>query len=165
MSVLVGRRDRWRAGSGVLESEGLPLEEGPLWALESILRVIPLGLRVCSDTLEDLPSPKPNKSEKSVALSLPLLCVGVFLKALPADWERVIDSGRSIRRDFTSEVSLEGDEAFLFLFAVTTVRQGQGSVQYQPTVCFDWAGSSGGFTCTHRRRGYCSIAFCRNQRG
>lgn len=98
-----------------------PLSEGggPLWVLATILRVFPVVSRAGSDSLEDLPSPKLNKSEKSVAFSFPLLCEGpLFLKVVPADWERAIGSGRSIRPDFIPEVSLAGDEVFLTPFAI-----------------------------------------------
>ena len=79
------------------------------------------------DGLEDLPSPKLNKSEKSGAFSFPLLCGGMlFLKVVPADWERAIGSGRSIRRDFRSEVSLAGEGIFLTLVPVVARQDGMG---------------------------------------
>ena len=87
VSVLFGGRgwrwvEPWASGSEGPLSEG----EGTLCVLESILRVIPLILGVDSDPLEGSPYPKPNKSEKSTALSFPLLWGGpVSLKALPAD--------------------------------------------------------------------------------
>lgn len=82
---------------------------------------------VVLDGLEDLPSPKLNKSEKSEAFSFPLLCGGLlFLKVVPADWERAIGSGRSIRRDFRSEVSLAGEGIFLTLVPVVAHQDGMG---------------------------------------
>lgn len=102
-----------------MSKEPLPEEEGRLCVLASIRRAIPVVLGIGSDSLEKLPSPKLNKSEKSTAFSFPLLCgVLFFIKVVPVDWERVIGSGRSMRRDFTSEVSLAGDEIFLTLFTI-----------------------------------------------
>ena len=111
-----------------MSKEPLPEEEeGPLCALASILRAIPVVFCMVLDALEDLSSPKPNKAEKSEAFSFPLLCGGLlFLKVVPADWERAIGSGRPIRREFTSEVSLAGDEVFLTLLTVVARQDGVG---------------------------------------
>ena len=114
--------ESWVFGSG----EALPEEEGTVCALPSILRAIPVVFGVGS---EDPPPPKLNKLEKSSSFSLPFPFGGLlFLKVVPADWERMIGSGRSTRRDLTSEDSLVGDEVLLTLFAVTAVRRGQGRV-------------------------------------
>ena len=88
-----------------------------------------MGLGLGSDVTEGPPSSKLNKLEKSTAFSFPLLFRGsLFLEVVPVDWERMIGSGRSIRRDFTSEVSLVGDEAFLTLLAIAAVRRGQSGI-------------------------------------
>lgn len=109
-----------------MSKEPPPEEEGRLCVLESIFRAIPVGLGAGSDSLKSLPSPKLNKSEKSTAFPFPLLCGALlFLKVVPVDWERVIGSGRSIRRDFTSEVSLAGDEIFLTSFPIEVRQEGR----------------------------------------
>jgi len=110
----------------VLGSREPLLEEGPLCVLASILLATPVVLSVGSDDLEDLPPPKPNKSEKSTAFSFPLFFGGLlFSRVVPADCERAIGSGGSIRRDFTSEVSIAGDEDLLSLLAVVIVSRGR----------------------------------------
>ena len=128
VSVFVDRRGWRRVESWVLGSgEALPEEEGTVCALASILRAIPVVFGVGSG---DPPSPKLNKLEKSSAFPFPLLFEGLlFLKVVPADWERMIGSGCSIRRDLASEVSLAGDEVFLILLTVAAVRRGKGRIQ------------------------------------
>lgn len=115
-------------GSG----ESLPEEEGTVCALASILRAIPVVLAVDPDIAGGLSSSKLNRLEKSVAFSFPLLFGGLLLEAVPADWERMIGSGRSTRRDFTPEVSLVGNEVFLTSFAVAAIRWGQVECDVNP---------------------------------
>jgi hypothetical protein len=84
-------------------------------------------LGVGLDEMEDFPSPKLNKSEKSISFPFPLFFGGLlFLRVVPVDCERVIGSGRSIRRDFISEVSLAEEVVFFTLLAIAAVRRGQG---------------------------------------